>query len=392
MRALVCLATMAWAACSPDVTDSSADGAVTTSQHDTTSGSDTTGTPPEDTSGSTVTTTTPTEDATSSPGDDTSVVGPADTSQPAPDVVAPGPDAEWFSNVMPWIRPVDGLDPADESQDIIDDLEAEGGWGNDNTFQIDFSIDVMEAPPGTPFEEFEPTDDWFDVECDADPMPLPVGGAVEGEDTYECAGDGDCHLIVRDGVNRKLYEMWRANVYDGVFYGGCLAIWDLDHAYDDAGRGYDCSSADAAGLPIAPLLFTADEVASGHLDHAIRFILPNPRIRHRVYVAPGTHSTNPTGGGDNAPPYGVRLRLRDDYPLETLPSDGARTVARALQKYGMFLADAGQIALTARSDRFSGRSWDGVLDPHDLADLQVTDFEVVELGPSRDYTGDCVRQ
>jgi hypothetical protein len=35
----------------------------------------------------------------------------------------------------------------------------------------------------------------------------------------------------------------------------------------------------------------------------------------------------------------VHLRLRRDFPLASLPNDGARTVAVALQRYGMFLAD-----------------------------------------------------
>jgi serine/threonine-protein kinase len=186
--------------------------------------------------------------------------------------------------------------------------------------------------------------------------------------------------------------MWRANIVEGEFYGGCLAIWDMSRAYGSAGRGYDCTSADAAGFPIAPLLFTADEVAAGSVDHAIRFILPNARIRHRIYVSPATHSTGATGGGDNAPPYGARFRLRADFPLESLPNDGARAVARGLQRYGMFLADAGNVALTAQSDRFSTAKWDGLLGSRDLDSIQITDFEMIEAGERIDYTGDCVRE
>ncbi|MCC6624144.1 MAG: hypothetical protein IT385_23035 [Deltaproteobacteria bacterium] len=298
----------------------------------------------------------------------------------------------WFSHPVPWTRSVAGLLPAPESAAIIGDLEDSGGWGNGDLFQIDFSIEVLEADAATPRRSFEPTGDWYETECDLEPVPIPSGGALEGEDGYECVNDGDCHLIVRDGDARLLYEMWRANLVGDTFYGGCLAIWDLDRAYGDTLRGRGCTSADAAGLPIAPLLFSAEEVAAGRIDHAIRFILPNDRIRHRAYVAPATHSTGATGGGPDAPPYGVRLRLRADYPLDALPSEGARVVARALQTYGMFLADAGQIALTARSDRFGGVAWEGLLGPRDLSALAVTDFEVVELGPVTPWDGECVRE
>ena len=66
-------------------------------------------------------------------------------------------------------------------------------------------------------------------------------------------------------------------------------------------------------------------------------------------------------------------------------------VARALQKYGMLLSDGGQIALTAADDRFTTAKWAGLLEPRDLAPLQVTDFEVVKFDPPVAYTGDCVR-
>jgi serine/threonine-protein kinase len=88
----------------------------------------------------------------------------------------------------------------------------------------------------------------------------------------------------------------------------------------------------------------------------------------------------------------VRFRLRADYPLATLPSEGARVVARAMQRYGMLLADGGNIALTAASDRFTTHTWDEVgIDSHSLFGIQVTDMEVVDLGSPITLTYDCVR-
>jgi serine/threonine-protein kinase len=166
-------------------------------------------------------------------------------------------------------------------------------------------------------------------------------------------------------------------------------VWDTSRVYGDTGRGDQCTSADAAGFPIAPLLFTADEVAAGEIDHAIRFILPNDRPQ-RGFVRPATHGTGTTGGAD-APYYGVHLRLRADYPVDSLPSEGAKVVARAMQRYGMYHADGGNIALTARSDRHTTATWDGLLDPHDLGLLAVEDFEVIDHGPPIELTYDCVR-
>jgi len=293
----------------------------------------------------------------------------------------------YFTTPMFFNSDVSTSPKAANSDRIIAALAAAGGWGNANTMQVDFDIDVLTATAATPKVSFTPTGDWYGPDCDSDQIPLPAGGNVEGETGYACTNDGDCHLIVNDPTNHKLYEMWRANITD-QFYGGCLATWTTNKTYTRPLRGLECTSADAAGFPISPLLFTADEVKAGAINHAIRFILPNNRIKPG-FVAPATHSTSTSGTGD-LPYYGVHLRLRADYPINSLPA-GARVVAKAMQKYGMYQADGGNIALTAQSDKHTTAKWSGLLNPRDLAALKVTDFEVIDHGAAT--TGDdCARQ
>jgi len=109
-----------------------------------------------------------------------------------------------------------------------------------------------------------------------------------------------------------------------------------------------------------------------------------------VYVAPATHSTSATSGGDDAPPYGAHLRLKAGVDISAL-KPGAQVVAKALKKYGMFLSDGGTIALTAQSDRFTTAKWEGLLGARDLEDLVVSNFEVVDHGPEVPYTDNCQR-
>jgi len=289
-----------------------------------------------------------------------------------------------------WYQDVSGASLDPQSSQVIAWLQGAGGWGL-GRMQIDFGIEVVTANAGTPLRSFIPTQDHFNPDCDVAPVPVPPGGALEGESGYECQSDGDCHLIVVQRSANRLYEMWRANIIGDAFFGGCLAVWDMSRVYGPAGRGENCTSADAAGYPIAPLLFSADEVARGEIPHAIRFILPNSRIRNGVYVHPATHSTGAASGPSSAPPYGARFRLRPDFPLNTLPNEAARVVARALQRYGMFLADGGNVALTAQSDRFTTAKWQGLLGSRDLQAIQVSDFQMVDSGARIPYTGDCVR-
>jgi len=310
----------------------------------------------------------------------------------------------YFPADSAWTQDVSNaaLDP--ESATVINWLAGQsGGWGS-GVMRIDFSIEVLEADGSAPFRAFAPKraeDEFYDPDCDEALVPLPTGGVLEGETGYACLSDGDCHLIVVHRPSNRLYEMWRADVIGpgpaaSDFPGGCMAVWDLRNTYLENGRGQDCTSADGAGFPIAPLLFSADEVAAGHIDHAIRFILPNSRIRDNVYVHPATHSTFPTSGPPQSPPYGAHLRLRADYPIDSLDSEAEKTIARAMQKYGMFLADGGTLALTAQSDRFTTAKWDDLLDDpqgiqYALDGLLVSDFQMVNGGTRYTWQGDCAR-
>ncbi len=319
-------------------------------------------------------------------GSDPGAGGGSDQSGGGGMATQPG-SGPYFTHPMFFNRVVSGLPRAANSDSILSTLTSSGGWGA-GRMQIDFAIDVLRADATTPKRTFTPTDEFYSPDCDHVAMPVPAGGNVEDESGYACTGDGDCHLIVVDPTSNALYEMWRANI-TSTFQGGCLAVWNTSQTYTDTLRGDQCTSADAAGFPIAPLLFTADEVAAGHIDHAIRFILPNNRVK-RGFVRPATHATSTTGG-TNAPPYGVHLRLRANYPINSLPSEGAKVVARAMQKYGMYHADGGNIALTAQSDRHTTAKWNNLLGPLDLQALKVSDFEVMDHGSMITLSDNCNR-
>jgi len=297
----------------------------------------------------------------------------------------PGP---YFATSMFFNRDISTAGKSSNSDTIINALNKAGGWGNGNVIQIDFALDVLNATSTTPKKTWTENADFYNPDCDHVAMPVPAVGNIEDETGYACTGDGDCHLIVWDPTGKKLYEMFRANITT-TFEGGCQAVWDATKTWTSSLRGEQCTSAEAGGMPIAPLLFTADEVAAGHIDHAIRFILPNNRIRKGVYVHPATHATA-TSGPSNGPMYGVNFRLRPDYPVSSLPK-GAQVVARAMQKYGMYLADGGNIALTAQSDKHTTHKWAGLLGSHDLAALKVTDFQVISHGAAIPWTDNCSR-
>ena len=281
------------------------------------------------------------------------------------------------------------LDPS--SPQIIAHL-ADAGWGT-GSMQIDFSFDVLHADSSVQPRTFTPAPGYYTPDCDQIPVPIPAGGATEGSSSYACdTSRNDCHLLVYQG--RRLYELYQATIAGGLSTGSpfttvCAVVWDLDRDYWQPGtpysRGEQCTSADAAGLPIAPLLVTGAELQAGVVPHALRFILPNPRMAGGVYVHPATHAGSPSGDA-LYPPYGARFRLRSSFDLSRLPNAAARAVAVALQTYGMILADGGNVPLTM------DRSAAAYLGPRDLAALQVSDFEMVAAPSGRiPLTYDCTR-
>lgn len=305
-----------------------------------------------------------------------------------------------FGADYPWNQRIDSAPLDAESEEIIDYLD--GSHTDSRRFRIDgpseevdslYGITILTADASVPHQSFEPTGDFYEPDCDPAAPPIPPAGAIEGEESYACDSDGDCHLIVIDRAECRLFEMWRANRSADSFEGGCQAVWDLRAPYEPTLRGDCCSSADAAGLPIAAHMFTADEIAAGEIAHAIRFILPNEHMRERIYVRPATHSTGATSGPASAPPYGARLRLKASFNDGQL-NVAARVVTQALKTYGMILSDGGNLTFTAANDRFTTAKWRDVgLAPGDLTSLRWSDFEVPELGPrySWDASCDCQR-
>ena len=296
-----------------------------------------------------------------------------------------------------------------QSASMITTLGNLGGFGN-GRMQIDFGMHIVHAPADAPMRTiigFPSDGEYYSPDCEpvGTAMPVPLDGAIESSTNLNCDNDGeDCHLLVVQGAT--LYEAYRANATgNSGLQSQCLAVWALDQVYPASNRGEHCTSADAAGFPIAPLLFNADEIfaamqVSGDLGHAIRFILPNARMASdagtRLYVRPASHAGGPSGP-EASVPYGSRLRLRADFPVN-LYSPSAQVILRTMQRYGIVLADGGTVALTAESDLFTTHSWDELgIDSRTFdqdvpsAPVRVQDFAVIDTGPRIIETYDCVR-
>ncbi|BEP14969.1 hypothetical protein acdb102_32800 [Acidothermaceae bacterium B102] len=171
----------------------------------------------------------------------------------------------------------------------------------------------------------------FDYASESDKGPYPFGKDTKIEGGVNSGGD--MHAIVVDASTCTLYETWDTTEAGTTFHAGSGAIWSLT---SDKLRPASWTSADAAGLPIMPGLLSYDEVQSGVVDHAIRF---TTNVSDESYVWPARHEAGSVHSAAY-PPMGARFRLSKSYhPAGSAPQ--TLVVLRAMQKYGLILADNG---------------------------------------------------
>lgn len=218
----------------------------------------------------------------------------------------------------------------------------------------------------------------YATESDVAMAPYPITAPIEGApadcdgwpDTYV----GDSHVLVLDRHSCFLYETFNTHRCNGKWASSSETIWDMQNFEQ---RPWGWTSADAAGLAIFPGLVRYDEVASGAINHAIRFTMQQTKndANGGYFVEPANHAAGTVYGVSNV--MGMRIRLKAGFDISGY-SAANQVILAALKKYGMILADNGGYFY-----------FQGVPDPRwdddDLINLdaiQSSNFEVVQMTPT----------
>jgi hypothetical protein len=199
------------------------------------------------------------------------------------------------------------------------------------TFAQEYGIPINVAPP--PTTGLTPTFA-YDAESDHPTEGYPISPTTNIEGGPSASPDSDRHALVVDSNLCKLYELYNLqNFATGQTpSAGSGAVWDLS---SDAMRPDGWTSADAAGLPIAPLLLRPDEILAGSITHAIRF---TAHCTVNSYIWPASHRAGSCGSA--YPPMGARFRLKKGFDISHF-SANAQVVLTAFKHYGLILADNG---------------------------------------------------
>jgi len=231
-------------------------------------------------------------------------------------------------------------------------------FGSNPSYGIPYTV-VGPRQPRVPISFSE-----FGEESNPGPYPVPPNAPVEGD-----GEEGDRHVLVLQTGSCKLYELYAARRSGAGWVAGSGATFNLR---SNALRPEGWTSADAAGLPIFPLLVRYPEVHAGQIDHALRVTVERTQ---RGYIHPATHFASESSD-PSLPPMGLRLRLNAGFNLAGYHGE-ALVVLRALKRYGLIVAD-------------NGSSWyiTGAPDPRwndeDLNQLKTVPgsaFQAVRTGP-----------
>lgn len=237
-----------------------------------------------------------------------------------------------FPKDNPWNEDISRRPVLPQSEKMIERI----GKDKNLAYNLDMSFVIVPAnQPAVPVKLTK-----YQAESDAGPYPVPPNAPIEGWplqggalEQVQANGQGDRHVIVVDPVNNRLYEFWEGFKKPGGWEASNEATFDMS-ANKLRPKGW--TSSDAAGLPIFPAVVRYDEVERGMVEHALRFTVRQTR---REYIYPATHFASRNTDAV-LPAMGQRFRLKSSANLTGL-SKHPLAIARALQKYGMIVADNG---------------------------------------------------
>jgi len=149
----------------------------------------------------------------------------------------------------------------------------------------------------------------------------------------------DAHMIVIDASTGGEMDMWQA-IFNGSAWSASWAGTTSSLGWGAmCAQGLRCPAADAAGFALAGGVIRPEEIAQGHIDHAL--FITTPYTRSGYIACPATH-TDGVYADIAALPEGARIQLDPAFNVEAQAwPRWEKTIAHALQTYGAYVGDTG---------------------------------------------------
>jgi hypothetical protein len=198
-----------------------------------------------------------------------------------------------------------------------------------------YAIPVYEADANTPRQRVRLTARWSPA-SEIIGVPIPANAAADPA--------SDRHLMVIDRSTGCEYDLWNAVKLSS---GGWAAGWANATSIYGTGWYPTALSATGSGTALGGGLITVRDMQAGQINHAIGFMYPATKVGGPVLPATESDGTTTTAA---AIPIGARLQLDPGLDLAALGlRPWERTIATALQTYGMYLIDTGGSGVAMRA-------------------------------------------
>src|SRR5581483_1622180 len=207
-----------------------------------------------------------------------------------------------------------------------------------------YSTPVFYAGPDTPVQS------WTYSDC----LNMPQLASVIAPSLTAVPTPAD--LIASQGTDESTtiyqpstdtyWDFWRAEKDASGHWSACWG-GEIKHYSTNPGIFANPLGASASGLPLGAFTIRISELQRGHIDHAINLIVP--RTQAGCFSWPATRDDGNTAGS-HIPCEGQRFRLNPSFDVNLLYSPAARTIARAMQQYGLILTDKGGAVVTMAED------------------------------------------
>ncbi len=240
-----------------------------------------------------------------------------------------------FSSTGVWNTPIGSARLVSNNDQLISNFEANALYPNMALSR--WAVSIAETTSSSPH---------FDLSCwQYNPCTLTSFGAIPIPTTAVADPSSDGHMVVYDAANGRTWGMWKASKSGSTWTAAA------GEAVSTQGDGFVSSGtigSNAANFPLLAGVVRPEEILQGHIDHALVFTLPE--ISSAGQVCPATHNDG-SSSNPNALKEGMRLQLDPSLNVASLSIPAwQKTIAKALQKYGMYLRDgSGSLAIIAEN-------------------------------------------
>lgn len=269
------------------------------------------------------------------------------TAAVAPSASAMPPPVNGFSSEGPWNTMLPPNPPiASNSAAVVANIKSDvqnyyGTFGINTT---SYSAPIYTVGKNTP------TQDWSFNDCQhkgyLDPKFAAALKSVPTPSNMVSSEGTDAEVAIYRPSTDTYWDFWvahkDANGQWSACWGGKIDNYRLNPGIFDPPLG-----ATATGLPLGAYLIRIKDLQRGWIDHAIGIETVHTQADCTSW--PANRNDGNTAGPDY-PCEGERFQLDPSFDVNTLQNPAARTIARAMQQYGLILTDSSGAVVTQAED------------------------------------------